>query len=110
MESLAKPGSAFRHVIDGNDLPALFSDIFEEIACSPGIKIVKSADPTELPAGGGEVTYTFKVTNVGNVALTNVEVTNKPVVRHHRPRQRVTRTTTTSSTWTRPGPSSARTT
>ena len=78
MESLAKPGSAFRHVIDGNDLPALFSDIFEEIACSPGIKIVKSADPTQLPAGGGEVTYTFKVTNVGNVALTNVEVTDKP--------------------------------
>ena len=78
MQSLAKPGGAYRHVIDGNDLPALFSDIFEEIACTPGIKIQKSADPTELPAGGGEVKYTFKVTNVGNVALSNVDVTDKP--------------------------------
>ena len=73
----AEPG-AYRHVSDGDDLPSLFSDIFEEIACTPGIKIVKSADPDTLPAGGGEVTYTFKVTNVGNVALTNVDVTDKP--------------------------------
>jgi uncharacterized repeat protein (TIGR01451 family) len=78
MQSLAKPAGAYRHVVDGNDLPSLFSDIFEEIACTPGIKVVKSADPTELPAGGGDVTYTFKVTNVGNVALTNVDVTDKP--------------------------------
>jgi uncharacterized repeat protein (TIGR01451 family) len=79
MESLAKPTpGAYRHVLDGNDLPSLFSDIFEEIACTPGIKVVKSAEPDTLPAGGGEVTYTFKVTNVGNVALTNVDVTDKP--------------------------------
>lgn len=78
MQDLAKPASAYRHVLDGNDLPSLFSDIFEEIACTPGIKIVKSADPDTLPAGGGDVTYTFKVTNVGNVALTNVDVTDKP--------------------------------
>jgi uncharacterized repeat protein (TIGR01451 family) len=78
MQSLAKPASAYHQVLDGNDLPSLFSDIFEEIACTPGIKVVKTADPTTLPAGGGEVTYTFKVTNVGNVALTNVDVTDKP--------------------------------
>lgn len=78
MQSLAKPASGYHQVIDGNDLPSLFGDIFEDIACTPGIKVVKSADPTTLPAGGGEVTYTFKVTNVGNVALTNVDVTDSP--------------------------------
>ncbi len=78
MQSLAKPASAYRHVVAGSDLPTLFDDIFEEIACTPGIKVVKSASPTELGADGGDVTYTFKVTNTGNVALTNVDVTDKP--------------------------------
>lgn len=79
MESLAKPTpGAYRHVVQGSDLPALFDGIFEDIACTPGIKIVKTASPTELPAGGGDVTYKFKVTNVGNVALTNVDVSDNP--------------------------------
>ncbi len=78
MQSLAKPSSAYRHVALGSDLPNLFDGIFEEIACTPGIKVVKSADPSQLDAGGGDVTYTFKVTNTGNVALTNVDVTDKP--------------------------------
>ena len=78
MQSLAKPGSAYRHVVAGSDLPNLFDDIFEEIACTPGIKIVKSASPVELGPDGGDVTYTFIVTNTSNVALTNVEVTDKP--------------------------------
>ncbi len=79
MESLAKPTpGAYRHVVQGSDLPALFDGIFEDIACTPGIKLVKTASPTQLPVGGGDVTYTFKVTNVGNVALTNVEVSDNP--------------------------------
>jgi len=78
MASLAKPASGYHQVLDGNDLPSLFSDIFEEIACTPGIKVVKSADPTIVAAGGGDVTYKFTVTNVGNVALTNVSVSDVP--------------------------------
>jgi len=78
MQSLAKPASAYRHVVAGSDLPDLFDGIFEDIACTPGIKVVKSASPDQLDAGGGDVTYTFKVTNAGNVALTNVDVTDKP--------------------------------
>ncbi len=79
MESLAKPTpGAYHQVVDANGLPSLFSDIFEQIACTPGIKVVKSADPTTLPAGGGDVTYKFAVTNVGNVALTSVSVSDVP--------------------------------
>ncbi len=35
--------------------------------------MVKTAQPTVLPIGGGPVTYTYAVTNTGNVPLDNVE-------------------------------------
>jgi len=40
----------------------------------PKIKVVKSADPTSLGSGGGSVTYTYVVTNDGDVALTDVTI------------------------------------
>lgn len=40
----------------------------------PGINVEKVADPTSLPPGGGEVTYTYTVTNVGNITLADVWV------------------------------------
>src|SRR5664279_125286 len=76
MQSLAKPASGYFNVTSSSDLPALFGDIFTSIACRPGIQIQKTADPTHLPAGGGDVTYSYAVTNVGNVALSDVVVTD----------------------------------
>lgn len=76
MASLAKPASGSFHVTSASDLPSLFADIFTSIACRPGIKVEKSADPTELPAGGGTVGYAYAVTNVGNVALSGVVVSD----------------------------------
>ncbi|MEA2620128.1 MAG: hypothetical protein QOC97_901, partial [Chloroflexota bacterium] len=46
------------------------------VASAPAIHVIKSADPTALPVGGGSVTYTYVVTNTGNVALTGVTVTD----------------------------------
>jgi uncharacterized repeat protein (TIGR01451 family) len=43
---------------------------------NPDIHVVKSAPVTTLPAAGGEVTYTYKVTNTGDVALTGVTLTD----------------------------------
>jgi uncharacterized repeat protein (TIGR01451 family) len=43
---------------------------------NPDIAVVKTAPVTTLPAAGGEVTYTYKVTNTGDVALTNVTLTD----------------------------------
>ena len=44
--------------------------------CDPAIAIDKTADPTTLPAGGGSVTYTYVVTNTGDVPLVDVVVTD----------------------------------
>jgi hypothetical protein len=76
MASLAKPASGYFNVTSASDLPALFADIFTSLACRPGIQVDKSADTGSLPAGGGNVTYTYKVTNVGDVALANVAVSD----------------------------------
>ena len=76
MASLAKPASGYFNVTSASDLPALFGDIFSSIACRPGIQVDKSADTKTLPAGGGDVTYSYDVTNVGNVALSNVSVSD----------------------------------
>jgi uncharacterized repeat protein (TIGR01451 family) len=46
------------------------------VVTCPAIAIDKSANPTSLPAGGGSVTYTYPVTNPGNVPLSNVTVTD----------------------------------
>ena len=45
-------------------------------AADPGIKVVKSADPTSLPANGGSVTYTYMVSNQGNVPLYDTTITD----------------------------------
>ena len=43
---------------------------------TPNIDIVKSADPTEFGAPGTPITYTYLVTNNGNVTLADVTVTD----------------------------------
>lgn len=42
---------------------------------NPALEIVKTADPFSGSAVGDEITYNFKVTNTGNLDLTNVSVT-----------------------------------
>jgi LPXTG-motif cell wall-anchored protein len=46
------------------------------VAASPGIAIEKSVEPEEQYAGE-DVKYTFTVTNTGNIALTDVVITDK---------------------------------
>ncbi len=43
---------------------------------APAINVVKSVNPTSLPYGGGNAVYSYAVTNPGNVALTNVVLTD----------------------------------
>ena len=74
MASLAKPNDA-SHAYWAKTaaaLPDIFSLIYDTIACTPGIAIHKTASASDLPVGGGSVTYTYSVTNTGNVALSSV--------------------------------------
>ena len=43
---------------------------------TPALTVVKTADPTTVQDSGDKVTYSFKVTNTGNVTLTKVNVTD----------------------------------
>ena len=43
---------------------------------APSVSIDKTADPTTLPEGGGNVTYTYVVTNTGNVSIFDIVVTD----------------------------------
>jgi uncharacterized repeat protein (TIGR01451 family) len=44
------------------------------VAATPGISVVKSASPTSFNKAGTTITYSFKVTNTGNVDLSSVKV------------------------------------
>ena len=48
----------------------------QEDKCDPKIAIDKTADPATLPAVGGSVTYTYVVTNTGDVPVVDVAVTD----------------------------------
>ena len=50
------------------------NDNFKVRLTHPAINVVKGASPTLLPFGGGSVTYTYIVTNIGDTALSNVTV------------------------------------
>lgn len=50
------------------------NDNFKVRLSVPAIAIVKVADPTALPFGGGDVVYTYTVTNPGDTSLSNVTV------------------------------------
>ncbi len=78
MASLAKPNDA-SHAYwakTAAGLPDIFDLIYDTIACTPDIAVHKSASTTDLPFGGGDVTYTYKVTNPGNVALSSIDLSD----------------------------------
>ncbi len=63
---------------------AIFNNGCATVAHAPGIHVEKTASVATLPPGGGSVTYTYVVTNTGNVPLTDVSVSDdkcSPVTR-----------------------------
>ena len=55
---------------------AIWENDCQTVVHAPGINVAKTASVATLPAGGGPVTYTYVVTNTGNVPLTNVSVSD----------------------------------
>ena len=61
----------------GTTNPAPVSDSASTpLAAAPSLTLVKSVDPTSLSSAGDVATYSFVVTNTGNVDLTGVSVTD----------------------------------
>jgi len=58
------PSDNFFHVQDASELGNIFQGIVNDLLCGD-IQVDKTADPTELEAQGGDVTYTYRVSNVG---------------------------------------------
>ncbi|HEY4633410.1 MAG TPA: hypothetical protein VIH00_05780 [Candidatus Limnocylindrales bacterium] len=50
------------------------NDNYKVRFADPAISLDKVADPTEVPADGADVTYTYTVSNVGDTALSDVTV------------------------------------
>ncbi|SER44683.1 conserved repeat domain-containing protein, partial [Granulicatella balaenopterae] len=60
---------------NGGKIPEVSSETETPVEPNPSIKLEKTADKTNLVVGE-TVTYTFTVTNTGNVTLTNVTATD----------------------------------
>ncbi len=62
----------------GGTVNATSNTVTVTVTQSPSLSIVKSATPTTLTSAGQTITYTFDVTNTGNVNLTAVGVVDNP--------------------------------
>jgi|GEM_PF-2468994 len=65
MKLLAKPSTAYHQVTRASELPALFNDIFTEIACKSADLSLKKEASSASPAKGDKVTFSITVQNDG---------------------------------------------
>ncbi len=62
---------------NGTEPPTATDDVDVPVTRNAALELVKSSDFTTPKAVGETVVYTFKVTNTGNVTISNVNVTDK---------------------------------
>jgi len=65
-----------KHDLDSASASATSKVIVEDGVPAPAIDITKIANPSSLPAGGGEVVYTYGISNVGNVPLSDISLSD----------------------------------
>lgn len=56
----------------GDPITSTPSTVTVPTPAAPGIDVMKTSDPTVVTTAGQKVTYSFRVTNTGNVTLTDV--------------------------------------
>ena len=73
--SIANTGTATGTPPAGSDVTAQDSELIDAVQ-QPAIQLLKTASPTSFSAPGTTITYSYKVTNSGNVTLTSASVTD----------------------------------
>ncbi|HEY8238564.1 MAG TPA: VWA domain-containing protein, partial [Candidatus Limnocylindrales bacterium] len=73
MQLLDKPNGRYHNVVDADDLPALFDDIFTEISCPPHLVVEKTVNKAAADPGD-TLNYTISLTNDGGSNATGVAV------------------------------------
>ncbi|MBN9621123.1 MAG: hypothetical protein J0H43_15575, partial [Actinobacteria bacterium] len=61
---------------DGTPVPPASGSAVVTAQQQPALALVKTADPTVVTAAGQAVTYSFQVTNTGNVTITGLAITD----------------------------------
>lgn len=62
--------------VDGEELPPVTDDATITANQFPALELVKSAAPDSVSAVGEEITYTYEITNVGNITVTGISLTD----------------------------------
>ena len=73
--SIANTGTATGTPPTGSDVTAQASEVINAVQ-EPAIELLKTASPSTFSAPGTTITYSYKVTNSGNVTLTSVSVSD----------------------------------
>ena len=61
---------------DGSDVSSPLSSASVSVTQSPGLTVVKTASPATVSAAGQSITYSYAVTNTGNVTVTGIGVSD----------------------------------
>ena len=61
---------------DGSDVSSPLSSASVSVTQSPGLTVVKTASPATVSTAGQSITYSYAVTNTGNVTVTGIGVSD----------------------------------
>ena len=74
--SVTDTATATGDATDGSDVSSPLSSASVSVTQSPGLTVVKTASPATVSTAGQSITYSYAVTNTGNVTVTGIGVSD----------------------------------